>query len=432
MRHVIIGTNTLIGASIVRVLESIGGQEIVSCNPNGDEPEGVTGKNIQIEKADNLDPYSLMEILQKDDIVYNAQILENEDSDFDTSELHHNVGWINLLGIATHKKVRKIITYIPQLLGWKVSLNAVEDTIQENSSPYQLSLIEMINIAKKYWSGEDYGWSIDYSRDLAEAMVKNESLQNNELSNSKEKDPANPSVSSGPVPPNIGGPISPAGSPISSSSGPQPPSINGPQPPSFGSPGSPQEIDDEKKQVKKDEINEKEKEEEEERIPLVIARIARFFGSFDHYISQSFCQAVRLQRISIVGKVKNPISWCNPVDGGRSMIIMGDKKIQDGQYFINGFNATPIDILRALDNVNHSTIKITHKPLIFAKMKYNFKKLINKIGLKQTLEYSKLVKLNNLQQFNDQNARESWGWKERWDLESTTKETLNWYVNHVL
>ncbi|MHA2089465.1 MAG: hypothetical protein ACW98K_01295 [Candidatus Kariarchaeaceae archaeon] len=408
MRHVILGSNTLVGSSIIRVLESLDEPDIIACNPMATLPDSISGKNVTVVKADTIDPYSLMEVLQEEDIVYNTQILENEDAISEDADLQHIIGWINLLGIATHRKVGKIICYTPQLLGWKVIPNSTEESSFQKSSSYHKSIQELIRITKLYWDGEDFGWSGDSIQDL---LSKNQSP-------SEEEDNNEESVGSGPVP---------------QSSGPTPPNIEGPQAP-VGLPTPPvvtakpsDETESESEEVLVDD-----EDQVEERIPVLIVRIARLFGPFDRDVTETFCRAVRLQRISVVGKINAPISWCNPNDAGRAMIMLSDKDIEQGQFLINGFNATPIEILESLDRVNHSSIKMKRQLLIIRKFKHYMLNALGKVGINYHSQYSKLVRLNVTQLFDDKLAQTTWDWTPRWDLDSTAKEAFNWYVNHVL
>ncbi|MHA2169055.1 MAG: hypothetical protein ACXACX_11980 [Candidatus Hodarchaeales archaeon] len=408
MRHVILGSNTLVGSSIIRVLESLDEPDIIACNPMATVPDSISGKNVTVVKADTIDPYSLMEVLQEGDIVYNTQILENEDAISEDADLQHVIGWINLLGIATHRKVGKIICYTPQLLGWKVIPNSTEESSFQKSSSYHKSIQELLRITKQYWDGEDFGWSVNSIQDL---LSKTQSPSEDEDSNGE-------LVASGPVP---------------KSSGPTPPKIEGPQAP-VGLP-TPPVVTPEPSEEAESESEEVLADDEvlvEERIPVLIARIARLFGPFDRDVTETFCRAIRLQRISVVGKINAPISWCNPNDAGRAMIMLSDKDIEQGQFLINGFNATPIEILEALDRVNHSSIKMKRQLLIIRKFKHYMLEALGKVGINYNSKYSKLVKLNVTQLFDDQLARNTWGWTPRWDLDSTAKESFNWYVNHVL
>ncbi|MHA2251638.1 MAG: hypothetical protein ACXAD7_14840 [Candidatus Kariarchaeaceae archaeon] len=432
MRHVILGSNTLMGASIVRVLETLGGHEIIACSPTGEMEEGIISRSQEVIKVDNLDPYSLMDVLKEGDIVYNAQILEDEDVSTAESDLYHSIGWINLLGIATHKKIGKIVGYMPQLLGWKTPLNSMENTKSEKTTPYQRSLIEMLNISGKYWNSEDYGWSDDLIQDLVDKSV----LTNTSESDPQSSAPTSPASSgpqapsSGPTPPALSGPQAP-------SSGPTPPALSGPQAPSSGptppvssgpqAPSSPAELT-----LKEEDGGRDEQQSAIDRIPLVIARVARFFGPHDNVVTREFCRAVRLQRIEVVGKINKQVSWINPMDAARALIIIGDNPITEGQFLINGFNASPIELLTSLDQLNHSQITIKHRSLFLEKIKYQVNRLLKTFRLSKGRNLSELLRLNCAQLFDDQLARETWGWKPRFGMRETAKESLGWYVSHVI
>ena len=99
MRHVILGSDTTLGSSILRVLVSIGNQEIVCCNPDGIIPTDVPTTNITTFNVDIRNIKMLEAILQEGDILYNAQVFDDENvisQDFD--ELHV-LGLENLLKI---------------------------------------------------------------------------------------------------------------------------------------------------------------------------------------------------------------------------------------------------------------------------------------------------------------------------------------------
>ena len=65
--------------ALSRVLGTLDGFDIILCSPSGTIPKGIAVDRVSAAHADILDPYTLLDIFQEDDIVYNAQILDDKD-----------------------------------------------------------------------------------------------------------------------------------------------------------------------------------------------------------------------------------------------------------------------------------------------------------------------------------------------------------------
>ena len=165
---------------------------------------------------------------------------------------------------------------------------------------------------------------------------------------------------------------------------------------------------------------------------LIIARISRFYGPFDYSITKKICQAIRLQRMTIVGKLRKKISWINPLDAGRAMIIMGDDKVKQGQYNISGFEATGSELIDTLEQINYSKTKIRRKFFFIANIKAKIKLKVSELGFINRIEFDEIYGLNRSQVFSVTKAQSAWSWKPKYDLIITSKDSLNWFVNHVL
>jgi nucleoside-diphosphate-sugar epimerase len=126
-----------------------------------------------------------------------------------------------------------------------------------------------------------------------------------------------------------------------------------------------------------------------------------------------------------------PISWINPLDAARAMIILADTNLSFSrlQYNINGFTASCIDLLEKLDELNHSNLKLKTRILLFQKFKHWFKKVLTLVGKSNDRRYYLHLAYNTRQTFDDTHARKEWNWEPKYDLEKTLKDSLNWYLN---
>ncbi len=463
MRHVILGSDTPLGSSILRVLVLIADQEIICCNPDGTIPTDVPTTNIITFNVDIRKKNMLAAVIKKDDIIYNAQLIDNEDLlDKNVVDLHVQ-GLINLLKIGNEKEVKKIISYIPQKITWDVPLNADEETILFASTDYQKSLLSTLAVAENYMEGKNYDLLQVTDESLKESNEPNlptappeeievddeddsdsggSEIENSTLSHNEEINDENEAA-----------PIAPPTLGIEESTGINPPSLGGPKLESDLSqkvetdsevkPEANPENEDENEEdllYEDEESNEIETTHDSNEeildldtsVPLVIARIARFYGPFDEGITKSYCKAIRLQRIKVIGKLKNQISWINPLDAGRAMIIMGDAKVTQNQYNIIGFNATVMELLIELGNVNHSKTKIRKRFYFIQSLIIKIKSLMGKVGILKQINYEEVFGRNKIQVYSDEKARNSWGWKPKYNLNTTSKDSLNWFVNHVL
>ncbi|MDH5402684.1 MAG: NAD-dependent epimerase/dehydratase family protein [Candidatus Heimdallarchaeota archaeon] len=491
MRHVIFGANSLIGSSILRTLVSLGVQNIVACDPLGTIPKGIITNNVTIKTGDIIDPYQLMDIIEEGDIIYNTEIVDDEDANFDDADLIHHIGLINLLGVSTYKKAKRIVLYLPQCMSWKIPDNADEETDLIPNTPYQMTLVTSLEIARKYQAGKKYGWKLSNVEKMDET-TENVDVEKPKPTDSKSNTPI--IVSSGPKPPTSGPkpPVQSSGPALNSPSlgGPKPPagfaiegenkvdkpvnkgpSLGGPKPPADfqsdnenkekqstvepplnnqnkdSSPSSPQNelndaktpMDDLSNNIEVVEPSEKEAEGEddfvdEERVDLIITRIARPFGPFDNSLTKDFCKSIRLERMDIIGTMEFPISFINPLDAGRAMIMLADPAVntESKEFIINGFITTPVQLIRDLEKLNHSTTELNIESLNKINLITNVKKLLNKIKLQSYPKEAYYKKFNTPQIFDDTLAKNEFKWSPKYDRITTVKDAMNWFVNHIL
>ncbi len=429
MRHVVLGCNTQIGVALSRVLGTLDGFDIILCSPNGKIPKGIAVDRVSAAAADILDPYTLLDIFQEGDIVYNAQVLDDKD-DFDDVEFSNHLGLINLLGIATISKVRRLVTYLPGIRGWDVPFEVTENAAQGNPSEYHSITNRAIELIGNYRDGEKFGWS---DKQLVQWIEfrdgKDSSSTNTEISN-KSSEP-NPSAS----PPLIGMPQPASGpTPPVLSSGPTPPVIGLPQAPSLG-PTSPPELSPaiEEEVIEDEEIIEEEVVEIDlDRVEILVAMTGRLFGAFDMDLTKNFCECVRLERMTIIGKWNNQISWLVPEDAARAILIMGDSTVEPDIYNIFSFTASPMEILAELDKQNYSTLKLRKRSMFFARIRNNICKKLSKLHLCRPRSFDHILKFNMMQVLNQDHAINKWDWEPKFDLKSATENALNWYINHVI
>ncbi|MHA2097307.1 MAG: hypothetical protein ACW99A_01365 [Candidatus Kariarchaeaceae archaeon] len=468
MRHVILGSDTTMGSSILRVLVSIGNQEIVCCNPDGIIPTDVPTTNITTFNVDIRNSQMLEAIIQEGDIVYNAQIYDDENViTHNFEELHVN-GLTNLLDIGNRKKIRKIISYIPQKISWNIPIGATEETELFPKTKYQKSLSRTLGIVEQYLSKElfenteilEIESEIEIEDNNEEIIeLKEKSINEIEGNNEEIIDLGEETVdviedeenfentTSGEIPESLTTKVQPPSLSTSPPSLASPPSLSVTPPTLGSSPNQTKDIDPISKKSDKNKSDQEEEGLEEENdnameeiqeeynkyeVPLVIARVSRFYGPFDYTLTKKICQGVRLQRMSITGKLRREISWINPLDAGRAMIIMGDQKVKEGQYNISGFNATGSELIAALERVNYSKTKIKRRFFFIANFVIKIKNIFAKMGLVNRIEFNEIYGFNRTQVFSDLKAQTEWNWKPKYDMETTSKDSLNWYVNHVL
>jgi nucleoside-diphosphate-sugar epimerase len=454
VRHVILGSDTTLGSSILRVLVSIGNQEIVCCNPDGIIPTDIPTTNITTFNVDIRNMQMLEAILQEGDIIYNAQIYDDENILSLNFDNLHVTGLKNLLHIANQKKIKKIVSYLPQKISWDIPDNATEETELIPSTKYQKSLHKTLEAANLYFSQELFKDGNSSTQEVLHLDPPDDVLEVEELTESepadenKNQDRDNNTEDTEVIEEDEGvDHPSLAVSPPSLS--PSPPSLAA-SPPSLTTSSEDQETsnpettESEDQPKSKDEDHSDDDEEpslSEEMlefedigydVPLVIARISRFYGPFDYSITKKVCQSVRLQRMKVIGRLKKKISWINPLDAGRAMIIMADEKVKQGQYNINGFEATGVELIAAMDEINHSKTRIRRRLYLFSNFIVKFKLILSKLGFVNRIALDEIYGLNKTQVYSDEKARESWKWKPKYNLRTTSKDSLNWFVNHVL
>ncbi|MHA2504512.1 MAG: hypothetical protein ACXAE3_16790, partial [Candidatus Kariarchaeaceae archaeon] len=206
MRHVIVGAQSPIGSSVIRLLGSLNLQNIVAVSPTGTIPEGVDPKKVVAHFGDVLDPYTIYEILEEDDIVYNCQIVSEETADPDEARSYNTTGVANILGISSLKGVRRVVCAFPQALGYHYEKEATESDFGLSPSPIQLSLIEGISIIERYSDGEDFGWDFEIFKSLtggSEEVELVEESQNLKTSPNMKAASSGPSLKATPSGPNM-------------------------------------------------------------------------------------------------------------------------------------------------------------------------------------------------------------------------------------
>lgn len=478
MRHVVFGADTTIGSAIIRILSTLGVKQIIACSTTGHVPDGVDKRRIDDRIVDLLDAYSIYDLLEEGDIVYNTQIVDDDTAEFGEASLYNNVGLINLLGIATQAQVKRIVTYLPQQMGWDIPDNSDEETLPQNSSPMHRSLKQSLKIIKSYHEGEDYGWNPEnlakFIRSAEETSKSTEASEDGPLgdelnetgSNNNKSGPKGPQMSSPSSGPklstpssgsSLSGPKMPNTTESGPSTGPKMPTqlsnsqetVSGPQlsagpkpstPQSDTTPNSTQETNNTSTTVE-DQVEKSnevetliEEIQELDRINIVLARIPRLLGPSVQEPVVRFCEGIRLQRLTITGSCKQQISWINPLDAARAMIILADDSIEFTrlQYNINGFTASCIEILNKFDEINHSNLQLRIKPLFIERVKHWIKSVLSFIGFSNDRAYFRYLAYNTRQTFDDSQARKEWNWEPKYDLEKTVKDSLNWYLNAKL
>ncbi|MCE7736031.1 MAG: hypothetical protein GPJ54_14205 [Candidatus Heimdallarchaeota archaeon] len=430
VRHVILGSDTTLGSSILRVLVSIGNQEIVCCNPDGMIPIDVPTTNITTFNVDVRNSQMLEAILQEGDVVYNAQVFDDENVISQDFEKLHVSGLKNILKVANQKNVKKVVSFLPQKISWNIPDKASEATELIPFTNYQKSLHKTLQMTNLYFEQTLFEDVIIENENEDEVDIDNgtsdetESAEHEEISVNEVSDEEIESQE------------------IVSSS-PKPPSLQV-TPPSLGNSSTSTDSSDEKQSpiaddptlIEDNQENSLEVDISEEEpkydVPLVVARISRFYGPFDYTITKKVCQGIRLQRISIVGKLRKKISWINPLDAGRAMIIMGDDKVKQGPYNITGFEATGSELIEAMEQINYSKTKIRRKLFFISNINTKIKMVFSKLGIINRIEFDEIYGLNRKQVYSDQRAQSEWNWKPKYDLTVTSKDSLNWFVNHVL
>jgi hypothetical protein len=374
------------------------------------------------------------------------------------------------LGISTQAEVARIVTYIPQQLGWEVPEKAKEDDKQFHPSPVQKTYRRALEIIESYVQGDSYGWNPENLAKFiisAEETAQLESELEEEPEESEDiidtvsgpKPSAGPQLSTGPslndqkstqtpgAGPSLGPKLQTGPKLDTGTSGPKMPTLKSPEETDLDNLDQETDRDSNKSEDESDdeednnEVNEDIQEQkvnkllqeltEMERVDVVVSRIPRLFGPTVKEPVIRYCEGIRLQRLSIVGAGKQPISWINPLDAARSMIIMGDPSIDFDyyQYNVNGFTASCTEILKELDRVNHSNVKLTHKFLITQRMKHWIKSIFSVLGIKNNNSYYNYLRYNSSQTFDDSRARKEWDWEPKYSFQQTMKDSLNWYLN---
>jgi len=362
LRHVIFGSETLLGGSVLRVLVSAGETDIIACTATGDVPEGVASNLVKFVRATVVNIEQIESIIQEGDVIYNCEVNTDENSLTEEYEDLHFDGLLNLVEVANKKSASRIITHIPQLLGWQVPIDADEETVLRGISPHQQSFHETLEFAKEYL--DDYDLKTTVTTELAEEL--------------KSEDPPDKDVEE-----------------------------NG---------DGEQKLEETNKSL----------------VSLCVVRLARFLGAFDHAMTEEISKAVRLRRMTVVGKIDKRVSFINTTDAGRAMIILSDLSVKPGMYHLKGFDASLREVITAIDAVNASTCRVKSQMFAFTWLKYQFVKLKRKIGLTPHFNYHPSFSYSKFQVFSDEKAKAAWNWKPRYNLVDTAKQGLEWYVNHAI
>ncbi len=187
-----------------------------------------------------------------------------------------------------------------------------------------------------------------------------------------------------------------------------------------------------KKQAK---IREKERKIKKElrrrelpKAKLAVARLGRIFGSYDHTITVEYCDAVRRGKLTVNGEINKQISWITPIDIGRALIILGDKTVPTGEYNMNSFIASPLEIIKQLDKQNHSKTLITHLDIKKELWRVKINNLLAGFGIGKMKETVSLFKYNVEQIFPDTEARNRWKWYPRYDFQKAIEDAFLWYI----
>ncbi|MCY3413553.1 MAG: hypothetical protein INQ03_18065 [Candidatus Heimdallarchaeota archaeon] len=169
------------------------------------------------------------------------------------------------------------------------------------------------------------------------------------------------------------------------------------------------------------------KKREYSRVPLVLAKFSKTFGSYDRGLTTTYCDGIRSGNLTVLGPIDKKISWITPIDMARAMIIMGDKTVPFGDYFLNSFIASPLEILNELDKQNLTSCNITHLDLIQEARKIKIRNIFAKLGITKYRDINEIYEFNTECISSDEKAKKKWDWYPRLTFEKAITDAIEWF-----
>lgn len=416
MRHIVLGMDSVLGSSLLRILVSLTDQQIIACGENILMPEGLPPNRIRSIAINPDNPLEIAELLYTDDVVYFVDISLDEDSrDKKLGNRYQNY-LSNVLHYANEREVSKVVCFIPQSFGWNIPLNSSEETEHTGATIYHEAIRQLYNFCKVYWSGKQYYDATELDTDINVQSISDEDL----LKTLEMEFGSDKTDISFDAEPEVEAEIkieTEADTQIKSETETRPPLASN--------------LEDNDDEPILDVVLQ-EDTKNNNHVPLLIARIARFFGPFEEYITEKFCFGVRLRRLLLNGKAVQTISWIHPIDAARSMVLLADQDLPNDEFLINGFNASGTEIVVALDRANGSKTIVKSKSYTFQLLKLKLKGLLKKLGVVNRVDYASLFRMNKPQLFTDEKAIQTWKWKPRYNLDETAADAMDWFINHAL
>ncbi len=485
MRLVVFGVDKLVGGTIARYLiDKFDLENLILCSSDGSSPEGLFQK-MTVNLADVRFPDHLRNIIQEGDILINGQVdlsFTKRTTPIEYIILHYQ-GLLNLLAIASENRASHVLTYIPAFLSWNEMKDVTEDTVQDSEDPIHISFQRALACCDAFWQKVELGevasytdWFNVWEEDLIDNEVKSETKVPEgsviEASADNKTDTKKPPVLDGQK--TIGdtpkldqkpSPIGAAKPPIltsqpsssppkldseqlsskteekggkkpildtpsttkkppildSAPSEPKPPNLggapSGPKPPSLGNAAQTEDT--------------KESQEQTDELRLTVIRGGFYFGPFDYDLSFQLCKDIRLERMKLYGDGTKPISWITAGDLGNAIREAINRKFE-GQLFIKSFDASIMDLVKALEGINHSKTEIEKVGGIIHSIRRWRKEQI----VEETMVWDLTILLhylhNNTYVLSDLSTKEKTGWAPRWSLAKAAKETMNWFIRYAI
>ncbi len=173
-------------------------------------------------------------------------------------------------------------------------------------------------------------------------------------------------------------------------------------------------------------------EKEEPYYPkLSILRPGFYFGAFDRELTFEFCKGVKLQRISLPSSGKNKISWITELDLSRAIALLINKS-SEGMFSFKSFDASPIELLEAMSDVNHSEIEIERTDSLFSKAKSSFSNFLNRNILESDYKFTRKSLFSNEFTLNDEDTISTLAWKAKDDPISSSEAVFDWFTRYIL
>lgn len=492
VRHVVLGAESFVGTLLLKLLITIGEDiSIVAISRSGFIASDIPGDQIEIIVGDILDPLSLYEVLEEGDIVYNTQVYFDMEADLSEIELTNHTGLVNLLGVAGLNKVNKVISYLPQQEGWKIPEVATETSIQEEPDKFQKITRKTLKMIDNYWRRNEFGWP---SKDIRAWVKQNidkpkypiKFYDDEDYGLDEEEEESGEEITEEEVGVETDGKLEetkpeeklPSGIDEISDQTEELTELDEMQllddeniidEMVDDEQGELEQLDEElerdetvmekfwrrqrdeikKRDERKKELDielDKQKEKEDSdwekerdrrrreilRVPLVVGRFGRIFGGYDRRLTLDYCDAIRKGSMTVIGNIDQKISWITPVDMARALIILGDKSVPKGQFILNSFLASSMEILNELDKINLTKIEMTHLDLSKELRKLRICNFLSKFKLCKHRSERDLMKFNTRQVFTDEKAVKRWNWYPRMTFERACLDAFQWYLEVIV